>query len=411
LPGGVHLQASVLIVLTVFGALLIALVWMDYLLMRQQGRILLDQQELRARLGEAEAAVVGLAQGSRAQPGQAPASPPAAHSGQPAGLTLGVAAPDFRLPDLEGRLRTLADYRGQPAVLLFFNPACGFCSQLAPLLTDLPTTAPRLVVMSRGDKQTNRRLAELNHWKAEVLLEAAWDVATTYRTNATPTGYLIDSDGRIASTLAVGADGVMQLTRMLNRPARDNGDGHPDLTPEGLQAKQAVALAQAKAAGLAVTESRIKRDGLAAGRLAPNFTLPDLRGKQFTLADLRGKRVLLVFSDPECGPCQTLAPSLQELQQTHATENFQVLMVSKGDPAANRKKVSEHGLTFPVLLQKNWEVSKEYAMFATPVGYLIDERGTIAKDVAVGGQAILSLVNGVKRGEPATRVEPESSDS
>ena len=37
MPGGVHLQASVLIVLTVFGALLIALVWMDYLLMRQQG--------------------------------------------------------------------------------------------------------------------------------------------------------------------------------------------------------------------------------------------------------------------------------------------------------------------------------------------------------------------------------------
>jgi hypothetical protein len=66
-------------------------------------------------------------------------------------------------------------------------------------------------------------------------------------------------------------------------------------------------------------------------------------------------------------------------------------MVSKGDPRANREKVKEQGLTFPVVLQKNWEISKDYAMFATPVGYLIDELGVIQKDVAVGSEAILGL--------------------
>jgi hypothetical protein len=30
-------------------------------------------------------------------------------------------------------------------------------------------------------------------------------------------------------------------------------------------------------------------------------------------------------------------------------------------------------------------------MFATPIGYLIDEDGVIVKDVAVGNDAILSL--------------------
>jgi hypothetical protein len=32
-------------------------------------------------------------------------------------------------------------------------------------------------------------------------------------------------------------------------------------------------------------------------------------------------------------------------------------------------------------------------MFATPIGYLIDERGIIARDVAVGVEPILALAN------------------
>jgi len=45
-----------------------------------------------------------------------------------------------------------------------------------------------------------------------------------------------------------------------------------------------------------------------------------------------------------------------------------------------------------VLLQKHWEISRRYAMFATPIGYLIDEHGIIARDVAVGAEAVLDLV-------------------
>jgi peroxiredoxin len=366
----------------------VLLAWLLYLMVRQQGRVLLSQEDLRTRLASAEAAIQRLAERPLTAPVQPPAPQPAAPA-QPPALSLGSPAPDFRLPDLKGRFRTLADYRGKPAVVVFFNPDCGFCTQLAPRLRDLPAGAPQLIVMSRGNKQANQKLARANGWKGDVLLEPGWEVASSYRTNATPTGYLIDVEGRIASTLGVGVDGVLQLTRMLSGQETGNGD----LTAEALQAKQDAAVEKARAAGLAITESHIKRDGLPAGTPAPNFTLPDVVGKEHSLADLRGKRVLLVFSDPGCGPCQALAPSLEDLHRTHRNNNLQVLMISKGDPEANSQKAREHGLTFPVVLQKNWEVSKEYAMFATPVGYLIDERGIIARDVAVGGQAILALVN------------------
>jgi len=69
-----------------------------------------------------------------------------------------------------------------------------------------------------------------------------------------------------------------------------------------------------------------------------------------------------------------------------------VVMISKGEPKENRAKVKEHGLTFPVVLQQQWEVSRRYAMFATPIAYLINEAGVIACDVAVGMDAILGLM-------------------
>jgi len=67
-------------------------------------------------------------------------------------------------------------------------------------------------------------------------------------------------------------------------------------------------------------------------------------------------------------------------------------MISKGEPKENRAKVKEHGLTFPVVLQQQWEISRRYAMFATPVAYLINEQGIIAHDVAAGSDAILDFL-------------------
>jgi peroxiredoxin len=140
----------------------------------------------------------------------------------------------------------------------------------------------------------------------------------------------------------------------------------------------------------AVTESRIERDGIKAGSRAPGFTLPDLRGRMVSLEDYRNRRVLLVFSDPNCGPCDALAPDLVRLQQERP--DLRLIMVSRGDRAANNEKSRFYGFNFPVVIQDGWKVSKEYGIFATPVAFLIDERGFVAKPVAIGSAQILALV-------------------
>jgi peroxiredoxin len=148
-------------------------------------------------------------------------------------------------------------------------------------------------------------------------------------------------------------------------------------------------------ASRSLARSRLNRDGLKAGTIAPGFRLPRLAGGELSLEELRGKRVLLVFSDPHCGPCQTLATHLEKFHG--ANTNMSVVMISRRERQENRAKMKEHGLTFPILLQQQWEISRLYAMFATPIAYLIDEQGVILNDVAVGVEAIVALIAEAKK--------------
>ena len=153
-------------------------------------------------------------------------------------------------------------------------------------------------------------------------------------------------------------------------------------------------LAQPEPGGAAedppLAKSRIKRDGLERGTEAPDFRLGRVGGGELSLTEFRGRPLLLVFSDPECGPCDVLAP---QLERRSREDDVHVLMVSRGDARANEIKRREHRLSFPIVLQRQWEISKLYAMFATPIAYLIDEQGVIAAPVAKGPDAILGLLS------------------
>src|SRR5439155_21575584 len=130
------------------------------------------------------------------------------------GLTPGVPAPAFELPDLSGRRTSLAQFRGRRVLLVFFNPECVFCEQMTPELSTLPLDDPGValpVVVTTGDAAANRRFFEEHKTPCPVLLQQQMEVAARYRANGTPTGYLIDEEGLIATELATGAEALFAL--------------------------------------------------------------------------------------------------------------------------------------------------------------------------------------------------------
>jgi peroxiredoxin len=364
-------SASLLLFAVVLPWLIVALfvavgAWIGFQLIQQNGRLLSRLESVEQRLGQ----LIMAPAAAPAVPAPAPVPSPLA----PSGLPLGFLAPAFELPDLMGGRRSLTDFRGSRLLLIFFNPACGFCTRMAPAIAALSVDGrdgtPIPLVITTSDVEENRRLVAEHQMHCPVLLQEQSDVASQYECHGTPMGYLIDEQGRIASEQAVGADALLALI---------------DAPPAILDSSGALGGKRMLA------ESKIQRDGLAAGTPAPAFTLPRLEGGELSLEQLRGQKVLLVFSDPNCGPCEALMP---ELERRHrAAAPAQVLMVSRGEVEANQAKVAQHGLTYPIVLQKQWEISRLYAMFATPVAYLIDEKGIIAADVATGAEPILALLD------------------
>lgn len=132
--------------------------------------------------------------------------------------------------------------------------------------------------------------------------------------------------------------------------------------------------------------------GLAVGTAAPHFALWSVEGKQVTSDFLLGlsRRLLLVFSDPGCGPCNALLPEIARWQQSPSSV-LTVAVVSTGDPDANRAKAAEHGIDH-VLLQGEGEVSDAYAVAGRPAAVLIGGGGLIASPLALGAEQIRALV-------------------
>lgn len=129
----------------------------------------------------------------------------------PQSLAVGTKVPDFVLPRLEGGTMTSAELRGSDTLVLFWNPKCGFCNRMLPELADWEQgrsdSAPNLLLISTGDEEAHRAM----QLESPILLDRTRTVGVLFGAMGTPSAVLVDSTGRIASRLAVGAPSVMAL--------------------------------------------------------------------------------------------------------------------------------------------------------------------------------------------------------
>ena len=133
-------------------------------------------------------------------------------------------------------------------------------------------------------------------------------------------------------------------------------------------------------------------EGLPLGTPAPGFQLPDPAGRVQTLDTLRarGRPVLLLFSDPDCGPCTALAPEVARWQHAHA-EKLTVAVIERARDGRVPFVADEHRRR-NVLFQRESEVADLYRTEGTPTAILIGRDGAIASPVAAGAHQIEALM-------------------
>lgn len=142
-------------------------------------------------------------------------------SGQ--GLPVGSPAPSLEVTGLSGArvpLDTLF-HDATPVLLLFSDPQCHPCAALLPEVERWQTTYRgrlRVVVLSHGSEEANRRVAEL-HQLADVLIQPRNEVSDAYGVNGTPAAVLVRADGTVGTGVAMGREAIVDLLRRFGEGA------------------------------------------------------------------------------------------------------------------------------------------------------------------------------------------------
>lgn len=321
---GVGLIAGVLL-----GAGLAFLSWFSVQLLAQNGRLLARVDALEARVGGVAASQ--------------------SDGSAPDGLPLDSQAPTFSLPMASGATGGLGTLlkRAERVMLVFSDPACGPCTALLPEIADWQGDdhfGVSIALISQGDSAAARARAE-EHGLADVFLDEGGSVSRQYGVRATPSAVIVDRRGRIASSLAGGAEAIRGLLR---------------------EASAAVSVV---------------------GQPVPEFTLLDLDGHIRSLAEACGRRTLLLFWNPSCGFCRQMLGELRALEAEWGEEGPGLVMISTGSVEENRAL----GLRSTVLIDPAFTVGKALAATGTPNAVWLDADGNVASDVAAGIDQVLAI--------------------
>ena len=201
------------------------------------------------------------------------------------------------------------------------------------------------------------------------LLGLARDDVVQYEQRALAVQKFVDT------TLLAGASEVEKATRLATWLSRERGSAQI-VKPT------------------AVTTKLI---GVYAGALAPNFTLNTLDGEEKKLEAMRGNVVLVNFWATWCLPCRNEMPAIQQAYEAHKAEGLVVWGVNVGESAEQvRDYARELHLSFPLLLDGDSKVSRQYRVFGLPTTVFVGRDGVI-REVSIGEMSQSSLEGFLRR--------------
>jgi len=128
-------------------------------------------------------------------------------------------------------------------------------------------------------------------------------------------------------------------------------------------------------------ERKATETGLTQGKIAPDFVLKDLDGKQVSLSSFKKTNaVCLVFWATWCPYCVMEVPKVKKLHEKYSAKGLKILSINiaSNDPMPRvvgfQKKFE---IPYTILYDEKSLVSQLYGVMGIPVSVIIDRKGVI----------------------------------
>jgi peroxiredoxin len=117
------------------------------------------------------------------------------------------------------------------------------------------------------------------------------------------------------------------------------------------------------------------------GTKAPDFSLPNVDGRNVSLADFKGaKAYLVMFICNHCPYVKHVAPELAKLASDYREKGVAVVAINSNDVASHpddapqymAREVQARGYHFPYLFDETQKVAQAYRAACTPDFYVFD---------------------------------------
>ncbi len=287
-------------------------------------------------------------------------------------LAEGTAAPNFSLPDQNGKIHDLASYRGRWVVLAFYpadmTPGCTLENRsLRDAEPDLEKLGVQVFAISVQDSASHAKFCQQEGLTQTLLADTGKQTARDYgvlgdRGVANRVTFIVNPQGKIAkridkvSVQTHGQDLVAQLKELKADPPADP----PQYS--------------ARTRGIKTLKS---------GDKAPLFNLPEIGGGGVVaLSDLRtGKHaVVVIWVGSQCPVSQAYKGRMHSLAEAEQGKGIAFVGIDSNageSQPAMEEQFGKRKLGFPVLRDINNTVADEYGAIVTPEAFLVDAEGVI----------------------------------
>jgi thiol-disulfide isomerase/thioredoxin/uncharacterized membrane protein YphA (DoxX/SURF4 family) len=282
------------------------------------------------------------------------------------GLPIGSPFPSFELSDADGRriTRDAITSNGRPAVVFFVSPTCDPCRALLPEIEAWEAELGgrlNFIFVSNGDADANRD--KFGVFSGEVILQEKREIAEAVFARWTPSALFVRADGTIGSHVAAGDNAIRELIGKIRSEELSNLSYFVGQTNNAAGAPKI-------------------------GQTVPAFTLNDIDGNEITSRDFDGDRTLAVFWSPTCPHCTAMMNELKDWDSSRTANDPKLIVFSDGKPEEH----ASLGLRAPIVLDAGYKTSEKLGMYGTPSAVLVDEKGTIVTETAMGAINIWALI-------------------